>query len=160
MEKEQIVKALEICSNYQKFGDCDKCPAREGCDNENNFLEKEALSLIREQEKRIFALEADNEHLGIALAGKLERIASLEKMVIDLTKRGAEIEAENVELRDSSADYREIAYLLRDAKAEIVRKMHAEIKRRLLKGGIYPAFARVLLIMSPVKCWGESNEIR
>lgn len=57
MEKEQIVKALEVCANYQKFSDCDKCPAREGCDNENNFLEKEALSLIREQDKRIEKLE-------------------------------------------------------------------------------------------------------
>ena len=57
MEKEQIVKALECCANYQNFGDCDKCPAREGCDNENNFLEKEVLSLIREQEKRIEELE-------------------------------------------------------------------------------------------------------
>lgn len=57
MEKEQIVKVLEVCSNYQGFGDCDKCPARERCDNEYNFLEKEALSLVREQEKRIEELE-------------------------------------------------------------------------------------------------------
>lgn len=56
MEKQQIVKALEVCSNYQGFGDCDKCPAREGCDTENGFLEKEALSLVREQEKRINVL--------------------------------------------------------------------------------------------------------
>ena len=59
MEKEQIVKASECCANYQNFGDCDKFPAREGCDAESNFLEKEALSLIREQEKRIEELEKE-----------------------------------------------------------------------------------------------------
>lgn len=66
MEKEQIIKALEVCANYQNFGDCDKCPAREGCDNENGFLEKEALSLIREQEKeneRLKARVLDENHL-------------------------------------------------------------------------------------------------
>lgn len=59
MEKEQIIKALEVCSNYQGFGDCDKCPASEGCDTEWNFLEREALSLILEQEKRIEEVKAE-----------------------------------------------------------------------------------------------------
>ena len=59
MEKEQIVKALKACANYQSFGDCDKCPAREWCDAENNFLEREALSLILEQEKRIEEVKAE-----------------------------------------------------------------------------------------------------
>ena len=59
MEKEQIVKALKACANYQSFVDCDKCPAREGCDAENNFLEREALSLILEQEKRIEEVKAE-----------------------------------------------------------------------------------------------------
>ena len=58
MKKEEIVKALEVCSNYQGFGDCDKCPAREGCDTEGGVLEREALSLIREQDKRIEEIKA------------------------------------------------------------------------------------------------------
>jgi predicted RNase H-like nuclease (RuvC/YqgF family) len=115
MEKEQIVKALEVCSNYQNFGDCDKCPAREGCDNENGFLEKEALSLIREQEKRIEELEAENEKLKkprymVYSDGRSEMIPSVESV-----------------------------------RADTVRKMHDEIKRRLLKGGIFPAFVACVI---------------
>lgn len=109
MEKEQIVKALEVCSNYQNFGDCDKCPAREGCDAESNFLEKEALSLIREQEKRIEELETSCTEL-TRCCTRLETLYNVECKRLDT------------------------------AKEDTVRKMHAEIKRRLLKGGIYPAF--------------------
>lgn len=89
MEKSQIVKALEICSNYQKFGDCDKCPAREGCDNENNFLEKEALSLIREQEKRIeeLTLEYAGFEAGAKDAANFIKAATVRKLAERLKDR-------------------------------------------------------------------------
>lgn len=72
MEKQQIVKALECCVKTQSKCDCEEmgCPAltKQGCkfylrtdeDYEGViFVEliKEALSLIREQEKRIEELE-------------------------------------------------------------------------------------------------------
>lgn len=95
MKKEQIVKALKCCANYQNFGDCDKCPAREGCDAENNFLEREALSLILEQEKRIEVLEriCDSYALQYGTATdkevflKKERADTVRKMVGRLTDR-------------------------------------------------------------------------
>lgn len=81
MEKEQIVKALECCANYRNFGDCDKCPAREGCDTENNFLEKEAISLIREQDKRIEELTLENVgfEAGAKAAAKFIRVDTVQK---------------------------------------------------------------------------------
>ena len=57
MEKERIVKALEWCSDDNSV--CLHCPARERCNNDSMFLEREALSLIREQEKRIEEIKAD-----------------------------------------------------------------------------------------------------
>lgn len=53
MEKEQIVKALECCSK----DDCDNCPNDFGNCYAN--LAGDALSLIREQEKRIEEIKAD-----------------------------------------------------------------------------------------------------
>lgn len=114
MEKEQIVKALEICSNYQKFGDCGKCPARELCDEENNFLEKEALSLIREQEKRIEELETSCTEL-TRCCTMLETLYNVECKRVDT------------------------------AKEDTVRKMHEAIKKRLMRGGIYPAFVACVI---------------
>ena len=72
MEKQQIVKALECCVKTQSICDCEEmgCPAltKQGCqfylrtdeDYEGViFVEliKEAISLIRDQEKRIEELE-------------------------------------------------------------------------------------------------------
>lgn len=88
MEKEQIIKALEVCANYQGFGDCDKCPAREGCDNENSFLEREALSLILEQEKRIEELETACTEL-TQCCTKLETLYTVACKRADTTKEAA-----------------------------------------------------------------------
>lgn len=93
MEKEQIVKALEFCTDDNSI--CLHCPVRGRCNDDSMFLEKAALSIIREQAKRI-----------------------------------EELEAENVAFRDSSVDYREISYLLRGEKAEIVRKMRERLEDR------------------------------
>ena len=98
MEKEQIVKALECCI---ESGNCYECPNE--CGAGSMCVRKtmrDALSLIREQDKKI------------------------------------------EELRCSSVDYREISYLLRDAQADTVRKMHDLIEERCIKGGIYPAFVK------------------
>ena len=89
MEKEKIVKALECCVNYRNFGDCDKCPAREGCDNENGFLEKEALSLILEQEKRIeeLTLEYAGFEAGAKDAANFIKYATVRKLAERLKDR-------------------------------------------------------------------------
>ena len=98
MEKEQIVKALEVCSNYQGFGDCDKCPAREGCDNENSFLEKEALSLIREQEKRIeyLTLEYAGFEAGAKDAARFIQAETVRKMQSEIKSRCIAVGALNL----------------------------------------------------------------
>ena len=94
MEKEQIIKALEVCSNYQNFGDCDKCPAREGCDNENNFLEKEALSLVREREKRIEELENICDSYALQYGTVKDQQAVIDRIKADTAKTiFAEIES-------------------------------------------------------------------
>ena len=55
MEKEQIVKALEICANEN--GVCSECAYSDDYTNCNTRIAKDALSLIREQDKRIEELE-------------------------------------------------------------------------------------------------------
>ena len=115
MEKEQIVKALELCANN---GDCKDCPINPHVGNYGyctSIAINHALSLIREQEKRIEELEAENEKLKkprymVYSDGRSEMIPSVESV-----------------------------------RADTVRKMHAEIKRRLLKGGIYPAFVACVI---------------
>ena len=129
METEQIVKALELCTRGRKSKEdipCLKCPYNEcnlvGGTSERQtsgtcqvWLMKDALSRIREQEKRIEELEAENEKLKkprymVYSDGRSEMIPSVESV-----------------------------------RADTVRNMHDEIKRRLLNGGIYPAFvARVI----------------
>lgn len=82
MEKEQIIKALEYCTSGGACSECqyDENPllSREGCMARKMF---NALSIIREQDKRI-----------------------------------------------------------KEVKADTVRKMQEAVKKRCIKGGIYPAF--------------------
>ena len=105
MEKEKIVKALEFCTDDNSI--CLHCPVRGRCNEDSMFLEKAALSLIREQEKRIEELETAYTEL-TRCCTRLETLYNVECKRVDT------------------------------AKEDTVRKMHAEIKRRLLKGGIYP----------------------
>lgn len=126
MEKEQIVKALECCTRGRKSKDdrpCFECPYNEcnlvGGTGERQisgtcqgWLMKDTLSLIREQEKRIEELEAENEKLKkprymVRSDGRLEMIPSVESV-----------------------------------RNETVRKMQEDIKERCIKGGIYPAFVK------------------
>lgn len=82
MEKEQIIKALECCANYKKFGDCNNCPAREGCANEASFLKKEALSLVVAQDKRIeeLTLKCAGFKAGAKAAARFIRAETVRKM--------------------------------------------------------------------------------
>lgn len=100
MKKEEIVKALEVCSNYQGFGDCDKCPAREGCDTEGGVLEREALSLIREQDKRIEELTLENAgfEAGAKAAAKFVRAATVQKMVDRLKEKIIDVDTDDATL--------------------------------------------------------------
>lgn len=121
MEKEQIIKALEVCSNYKGFGDCDKCPAREGCDTENSFLEKTALSLILEQEKRIEELEKE--------CALWEEEAD---NAIDIAEGN---------IRAEIASGGTCCHWCEDKiKADTMRNMQEAIKERCIKGGIYSVF--------------------
>ena len=97
MKKEQIVKALECCVKTQSICDCEDmgCPAltKQGCqfylrtDDDYEgviFVEliKEALSLIREQEKRIEELTLENVgfEAGAKAAAKFIRADTVRKM--------------------------------------------------------------------------------
>ena len=70
MEKEQIVKALELCANN---GDCKDCPINPHVGNYGyctSIAINRALSLIREQEKRIEEVKAAFPGMDV-LAGNL-----------------------------------------------------------------------------------------
>lgn len=90
MEKEQIVKALEFCTDDNSI--CLHCPVRGRCNDDSMFLEKAALSLIREQEKRIEELEAENEKLKkprymVYSDGRSEMIPSVESVRADTVRK-------------------------------------------------------------------------
>ena len=80
MEKEQIVKVLECCAEGNGITDCRKCPFQEDCDASE--LARLALSLIREQEKRIEELTLENAGLyaGAKVAAKFVRADTVRKM--------------------------------------------------------------------------------
>lgn len=81
MEKEQIVKALEFCTDDNSI--CLHCPVRGRCNDDSMFLEKAALSLIREQEKRIeeLTLEYAGFEAGAKDAANFIKYATVRKMV-------------------------------------------------------------------------------
>ena len=64
LNAEQIKKALECCASGTSAVACDGCPLRyeEGtCDDDSNYLLRQALALITSQEQRIKELTADLE---------------------------------------------------------------------------------------------------
>jgi hypothetical protein len=88
MNKDEIKKALWLCS---KDGDCFKCPYEDCCKCpyfDNNYctitLQKDALTLITEQEKEIERLKAEN-----------ERFESNMKVVLEIEKKQAQIDVLN-----------------------------------------------------------------
>ena len=100
MNKDEIKKALWLCS---KDGDCFKCPYEDCCKCpyfDNNYctitLQKDALTLITEQEKEIERLKAEN-----------ERFESNMKVVLEIEKKQAKIDVLN-ELKERT--YRDSVY--------------------------------------------------
>lgn len=106
MEKEQIVKALECCVKTQSICDCEEmgCPAltKQGCqfylrtdeDYEGViFVEliKEALSLIREQEKRIEELENICESYALQYGTATDKEVFLKKERADTVRKMQEM---------------------------------------------------------------------
>jgi hypothetical protein len=115
LNADQIVKALECCSVKRI---CTDCPYFEKYCKVGALhrLEADALSLIKE-------LTEEN--------------ATLHASCTELERKCASLNDENERLSQSLANTKSI---LANCKADTVRKMHAEIKERCIKGGIYPAF--------------------
>lgn len=104
MEKEHIVKALECCAEGVT---CDGCPNECGADPRCvRKTVRDALSLVREQEKRIEELEAENEKLKKPLYmvysdGKIEMIPSVESVRADtVRKMQGRLKAEAITVQD------------------------------------------------------------
>lgn len=93
MNREQIVKALECCASGTSATACDGCPLRyeEGtCDDDSNYLLKQALSLIREMEIELEAMRTAANSLKMhyeKLAEENDRVRAdtVRKMVERLT---------------------------------------------------------------------------
>lgn len=82
MEKEQIVKALECCTRKPR-ANCKECPyalAEDRC--MVSKLQRDSLSLIRDQEKRIEELTLENVgfEAGAKAAAKFIRADTVRKM--------------------------------------------------------------------------------
>ena len=120
----QIIKALECCQTGYCYPH--NCPLANGFDDDiskyTSELAKNALSLIREQEKRIEELTEENNRL-----------------VVSEVRSEVSLAQEKIfRIRDEHP----VVVAIRE---DTVRKMQAEIEERCIKGGIYPAFvARVI----------------
>lgn len=116
MEKQQIVKALECCVKTQSICDCEEmgCPAltKQGCqfylrtdeDYEGViFVEliKEAISLIRDQEKRIEELENICESYALQYGTATDKEVFLKKKRADTVRKMQELLCEDRVSNDS-----------------------------------------------------------
>lgn len=63
MTDNEIAKALECCSS-PKINACDDCPFHERCYNNDEFIEKEALDLIKRQKAEIERFKEECSCLG------------------------------------------------------------------------------------------------
>lgn len=142
LNREQIKYALGCCVD----GDCYPCPYAEigaGC---RDRMAEDALSLIKE-------LTEENENFEKRLRHLLQSdfIASFDEVNIKTKEYFRDI-SEADELMDERDRYKRyyfnhcfdelIANKEADIKADTVRKMHSEIEKRCIKGGIYPAFVK------------------
>ena len=135
LNAEFIIKSLEYFIE-------DECASR--------TVVHDALDLITSQEQRIKelaeeveSLGAEKEHLDLVVEGKLKRTTALEKQVLKLTEENERLHAtcteferkcaslndENERLRASSIDYRNIPYIIAEAKADTVRKMKERLRK-------------------------------
>lgn len=79
---------------------------------------------------KVEELTEENEDLTIKLLARMMALTTLGAVKKELT-------AENERLHASCT---ELTQNLHECKADTVRKMHSEIKKRCIEGGIYPAF--------------------
>lgn len=157
MEREQIIKALEICANYKGCSDCKDCPLHndEYVQCEQNVLEGLALSVIKELTeenetlKKTKYIYATVDYCADDLAEALEEIKKLTEENDRLSTALAEYEhktniriseeyvhneayeelwEENETLKDNNEH---LAVFLAETQADTVKKMQESIKNRL-----------------------------
>ena len=76
----EIIKALEVCSKYTGFKDCEKCPLKPNCDA--NVLETLSLDLINRLQAENEKLNKENENLLIRLCKKVNQESkAIEKLI-------------------------------------------------------------------------------
>ena len=128
MEHNEIIKAWECCLTPKACG-CDDCPlGKDGSINCKWLLLLRSLSLIKELTEENERLRAERDVLDITVKDLRGRNKGLQRANESLAKDIAQLEAELCECVQ--------------IKADTVRKMHSEIEKRCIKGGIYPAFVK------------------
>ena len=113
MEREKLIKALEICTDPNTKGNCvgRQCPFayEDRCLFTTLELLGDVLALIKELTEENERWKAEAENQSILWRQHFESIYESAKKTL---------------------------------KADTVRKMHSEIEKRCIKGGIYPAFVK------------------
>ena len=91
----EIIKALEVCSKYTGFKDCEKCPLNPICDA--NVIDALALDLINRQKAEIENLKEKNSNLTSGLTSLQNDLTSARATIdsfTDIGKLYSEIKAE------------------------------------------------------------------
>lgn len=124
LNTEKIIKALQVHIGVVDMR-CEKCPYNQDNGSEIciDLLMTDSLALIESYEKKIKELTEENERLRAeneALAISEVKECEISQMLV-------------YRIRDKHPAVMAI-------RADTVKKMHSEIKKRCIKGGIYPAF--------------------
>lgn len=123
MTDEQIIKAMECCSNVERITDCGCCPYyRNGCLDKVHL---DAIDLINRQRAEISELQHKYD---LAVA---EREANVKGFTETLERQRAEIERKNRILESYALQYGTVAdkdVLLKQVKAEAVKEFAARVK--------------------------------
>lgn len=88
MTDEEIVKALECCSDYQNADTCEQCPFKDKECATTERLDKYALDLIKRKDAEIDILIRKKETLRDEIVDLQAQVEMLKKEIITLVKYG------------------------------------------------------------------------
>jgi regulator of replication initiation timing len=131
LNREQIIKVLEHCSNWTAETGCKGCPYDENCIDKD--VMKDALALITTQDQRIKELTEEYESMAKSVNEASELIRKLRTEKKKLTEENARLRAENERFKSLSIivkvpDEEETKKII---EADTVRKMQEALEQRI-----------------------------